>query len=175
MESNLLTPMQIRPLFDEFWLKVTGSRASNFLFVVGETPLSTWTEVIVGITAYYVIILGGRAAMSGQKAMTLNFLFQVHNIMLTILSLVLWMLLFEQIFPILVKHGVFYAICNKASWSQPVVFVYYLNYITKYIELLDTVFLVLKKKPLQFLHCYHHGATAFLCFTQLLGHTSIVR
>ncbi|KAK9490349.1 GNS1/SUR4 family-domain-containing protein [Lipomyces doorenjongii] len=150
-----------------------GWNPSEFLFTQGSLPLSTFYPVVVTIAIYYVVILGGREIMKGFAPMKLTFLFRVHNVLLTFVSGLLLALFVEQLFPILYRHGLFYAICNEGSWTQPIVTLYYLNYLTKYVELLDTVFLVLKKKPLTFLHCYHHGATAALCYSQIIGHTSV--
>ncbi|ODQ54161.1 putative elongation of fatty acids protein [Saitoella complicata NRRL Y-17804] len=161
------------PLFDAAWEKVMGYPAHDFDFVPGKTPMSTVREVVAALVTYYIVIFGGRAIMKNFSPLKLNFFFQVHNVLLTLLSLGLLLLLVEQILPIIVRHGVFYSICSHGAWTQPIVTLYYLNYLTKYIELIDTVFLFLKKKPLNFLHYYHHGATALLCYSQLVGHTSV--
>jgi hypothetical protein len=79
----------------------------------------------------------------------------------------------EEIVPLYFKHGFYWSICHPAAFTPRLISFYMVNYYIKYVELIDTVFLVLKKKPLQFLHVFHHAATAVLCYTQLEGETSV--
>lgn len=165
------------PKFDQLVSTVTQGWfvPSEFAFVQGQTPLSTLPPVAVFIAVYYTVIFGGNFVWKklGLKPLVLNGLFQVHNLFLTTLSLTLLVLMVEQLLPIIYHHGLFYAICLPNAWTQELVTLYYLNYLTKFTEFIDTVFLVVKQKKLTFLHTYHHGATALLCFTQLIGHTPI--
>merc|ERR1712212_1245685 len=50
-------------------------------------------------------------------------------------------------------------------------FIYYVNHLLKYYELLDTVFLALKKKNIGFLHGYRPPATLVLTWGQLVDST----
>merc|ERR1711997_1066365 len=52
-------------------------------------------------------------------------------------------------------------------------FIFYVNYLLKYYELLDTIFLALKKKDIGFLHGYHHPATLVLTWGQLVDSTGV--
>ncbi|KAF1799108.1 fatty acid elongase [Mucor lusitanicus] len=161
------------PYFESFYRLVTGKRALSFRFVSGRTPLSTNKEVISSCIAYFVIIFGGRELMKNRPAFKLQKLFQLHNLCLTVVSAALLVLIVEQIFPQLYHHGLLYAICSPRNWTQKLELLYYLNYLVKYWELIDTVFLVLKKKKLEFLHYYHHSLTMVLCYTQLNGQTTV--
>ncbi|KAI9818239.1 MAG: hypothetical protein M1832_004455 [Thelocarpon impressellum] len=166
--------VELWPLFSKLYAQVMGYPAEDFRFVQGQTPMSTLSATAIMIVSYYVVIFGGRELMRNRPAMKLNGLFMIHNLYLTIVSGALLALFIEQLLPTVVRRGTFYAICNRdGGWTKPLVVLYYLNYLTKYVELIDTLFLVLKKKPLTFLHCYHHGATALLCYTQLIGLTSV--
>jgi fatty acid elongase 2 len=147
----------------------------DFVFVENETFLSTFPPVAVAIVTYYTVIFGGQAIFRKYDltAWKLNFLFQFHNFLLTVISGTLLVLMVEQLIPIIYQHGLFHAICNANAWTPRLVTLYYLNYMTKYLEFVDTVFLVVKRKKIIFLHSYHHGATALLCYFQLTGATAI--
>jgi len=128
---------------------------------------------MTALTSYLAIIFGVQAFMKNQQPIRLNTLFQAHNVILSSGSLLLLVLMLEEILPIWWNNGVHHALCAEEAWTSRMEFYYMVNYYFKYLELLDTVFLAFKKKPLQFLHVFHHSATALLCYSQLNGKTSI--
>ncbi|KAJ7293576.1 ELO family [Mycena rebaudengoi] len=144
-----------------------------YSYVEGQTPLSTTPTVLVTLAGYLALIFGIQAAMKNRQPQRLNPLFQAHNMFLSGGSLLLLVLLLEEIVPIIWNTGIFDAMCSERSWTPRMEFYYMVNYYFKYLELLDTVFLAFKKKPLPFLHVFHHSATALLCYSQLTGRTSI--
>ncbi|ORY85372.1 GNS1/SUR4 family-domain-containing protein [Leucosporidium creatinivorum] len=147
--------------------------ASVAKWVPGESPFSTNKEVVSALAVYLAVIFGGQYLMSDRKAFRFKPLFMLHNFLLSAGSGIVLALMVEEIVPIIYEHGIFYAICNDGAWTPRLETYYIINYFFKYWELADTVFLVVKKKPLQFLHVFHHTATAALCYTQLNGRTSV--
>ncbi|CAL1695813.1 unnamed protein product [Somion occarium] len=142
-------------------------------YVPGKTPLSTPLEVLPALGLYLVVVFGIQAFMKNRPALKLQYLFQAHNLILSSGSAILLALIVEEVVPKVWKRGLFWGMCNQGMWLHSLEFYYMINYYFKYLELLDTVFLAFKKKPLAFLHVFHHSATALLCFTQLNGQTSV--
>ncbi|KAF9241381.1 GNS1/SUR4 membrane protein [Melanogaster broomeanus] len=142
-------------------------------YVPGVTPLSTWPVVSTALVSYLAIVFGIREIMKDRPPQKLNTLFRFHNAFLSLGSALLLALMAEEVASLWLKFGTYDTMCNEASWTTRLEFYYMINYYFKYIELLDTVFLAAKKKPLAFLHVFHHSATALLCFTQLNGKTSV--
>ncbi|RIA81282.1 fatty acid elongase [Glomus cerebriforme] len=159
--------------FVQAYTLATGKNPDNFAFIEGVTPLSTRYEVAIAFITYFAVIFGGQYLMKSFPVIKLKFIFQLHNLLLTLSSLALLILFAEQLIPILFRNGIFHSVCSHDAWTQRLELLYYLNYLVKYWELADTIFLVLRKKNLEFLHVYHHSMTMALCFSQLEGKTSV--
>ncbi|KAG0645797.1 Fatty-acid synthase [Hyphodiscus hymeniophilus] len=146
----VIGPISLSPWanFDKAWTVIMGYPAHKFKFVTGQTPMSTLTETVSMIALYLIVIFGGREFMRNRQPLKLNGLFMAHNLCLTVISGSLLVLFAEQLIPTLWRHGLYENICGGSGWTPPLVLLYYLNYLVKYFELIDTVFLMVKKKPL---------------------------
>ena len=146
----------------------------RWTWVAGETPLSSITEIVLAVVIYLAVIGTIREVMRNRQPFELKWLAFFHNAFLSSFSLLLLVLILENILPKMYAHGFLYTICNPQIFKDGrLEILLYFNYLTKYYELLDTAFLALKKKTLPFLHVYHHAATMVLCFVELTGNVSI--
>ncbi|WFD35369.1 very-long-chain 3-oxoacyl-CoA synthase [Malassezia cuniculi] len=136
----------------------------------GYTPIATWTSVFTASFTYLALVLGGQAVMNRLPAVPASVTkwpSVVHNVALSFGSLVLLVLMLEEVLQLSQVTGPFGAICSQYMYSARMEQLYIVNYYFKFWEFLDTFFLVIKKKPLMFLHVYHHMATAVLCFIEI--------
>jgi fatty acid elongase 3 len=120
--------LHLWPLFNKAFEMAVGYPADEFKFQQGVTPMSTLKESVAFIATYYVIIFSGREVMKNFAPAQLRTLFQIHNFVLTAISAILLALFIEQLAPVLINHGLFYAICDKSGgWTQPLVVLYYVS------------------------------------------------
>ena len=117
-------------------------------WIPGKSPISTLPSLVAAVVTYLAVIFGGRALMKNRAPLTtsIKLPFLVHNLALTFGSGLLLALMLEEIVPIVRRNGIFYGICGEGAWTMKLETYYMINYYFKYWELIDTVFLVLKKK-----------------------------
>jgi elongation of very long chain fatty acids protein 6 len=95
-----------------------------------------------------------------------NFVMRCWNSFLTVLSIAM---LFGMAIPLYqqtaIMSGFHEMVCDpqQTRWNGPIVFWLYVFAISKFFELFDTVILVARNKPVNFLHWYHH--VTVLAFT----------
>jgi fatty acid elongase 3 len=87
-------------------------------YTPGISPFSTNKSVCWAIVVYLVTIFGIQEYRKNRPALKLTALFQTHNIILTVGSAVLLLLVLEEALPILWKHGLYYALCDEGAWTS---------------------------------------------------------
>ena len=103
-----------------------------------------------------------------------------YNLALSLSSLVLFVVLSVVIANVYAEYG-FEGVWNDPHWTlpgTPVSYCCYAFYVSKYVELLDTAFLLLKKKKPRFVQKWHHISVLFLFWSymqaRMLNHWVLV-
>jgi hypothetical protein len=156
----------------------------DFQWRFGETLGSSPLFLATSIAAYLSVIFSLRFLLRHRKtALPLGPLPAIHNLILCIGSLVMFLGALEAAFSSTAFRqsqessklfqsadaGYRWLLCFPLG-TRPqgrIFFWSYLYYFSKFYELLDTVILVLKKKPLSFLHVYHHSLVIVMCWLWL--------
>lgn len=136
----------IYPAINNIYSSITG--IEEFEFSSNKTHFNSLKVNIISVVFYLTFIFSLQKIMISRKPFILKWEFRIHNFFLTIVSLVLLLAFLEQTVPSIITNGLFYSLCDRNCWTSKIELLHYINYMSKYYELLDTVFLVLRKKKL---------------------------
>jgi len=144
----------------------------NFHWDVGYTPFSQ-PQIPAFFAVFYLATLYSlKHYMKDKKAYILKEVSLVHNAFLTLLSLVMFLGASYGAHKKYMASG-FWAglVCeqDRDPIKGPLYYWSYIFYLSKFYELIDSYLLVLKKKPLLFLHVFHHTVMPFVCWAGLEG------
>ncbi|KAF0701624.1 hypothetical protein As57867_007922, partial [Aphanomyces stellatus] len=127
----------------------------------------TMTPIIALCAVYCVLCLGGREVMKNFQPFGLNTALAFWNLGLALFSAMGSLRTVPFLLNSLWTNGIHHNVCGEAFnhyGRGPVALWTTLFIFSKIPELVDTMFIVLRKKPLIFLHWYHHITVLMFCW-----------
>jgi len=120
---------------------------------------ANWREVVAWCSgAYMLLVFGGQHYMASRPPFKLRGALTVWNIFLAIFSIIGAARTLPEFLHTLSKHGLYSSFCSPSFIEQDRVsgFWTFMFVLSKVPELGDTLFIILRKQKLIFLHWYHH-------------------
>ncbi|CAK4616579.1 hypothetical protein LEN26_001530 [Aphanomyces euteiches] len=127
----------------------------------------TMGHIVVLCAIYCVLCLGGREVMKNFAPFGLNKSLALWNLGLAVFSFIGSVRTVPFLLNSLYTNGLHHNVCSEAMphyGHGPVALWTTLFIFSKIPELVDTMFIVLRKKPLIFLHWYHHITVLMFCW-----------
>lgn len=126
-----------------------------------------WPTVIIAVIVYLIFCYVGPMIMKDRKAFDLKGLLAVWNFFLATFSFIGFFRTMPFLLSTILTVGFQDSICipPRKSYGMSTIGCWsFLFIVSKLPELIDTVFIVLRKKPLIFLHWYHHVTVLLYCW-----------
>jgi elongation of very long chain fatty acids protein 6 len=134
----------------EYWVGFDDWMANNYPLAFG---------ICIG---YLITIFGIQRLLRDREAFKLDGPLFVWNALLAAFSITAAYYVLPSMWSVIREKGVQYDLCTTDSeWLTPWVMFFCFS---KVPELIDTLFVVLRKRPLRFLHYYHHVVTLLFCW-----------
>lgn len=132
-------------------------------------PMADYFHLTVAVvfTFHLPLIYLGPMFMRNRQSQRLRGPLIFWNLCLALFSMIGFLRTWPEMYHVLTKFGFKHSICKSTyKYSQPTYFWMLLFVLSKVPELIDTVFLVLRKQNLIFLHVWHH---ATVCMVRILS------
>lgn len=151
----------LKPLYTQFEL--------NYDKVpdVQDAVRRAWKAPFIAIAIYAIVIFGGQRLMKNRPAFDLKAPLAAWNLLLAAFSFMGVIRTAPYLFYWLTNISYRDINCLHPSFThgeKDVGFWVMCFIFSKFFELIDTVFIVLRKKPLIFLHWYHHITVLLYCY-----------
>ncbi|CAL8113402.1 unnamed protein product [Orchesella dallaii] len=122
-----------------------------------------WSFIVYTSVVYVSLIKIGQKWMAERKPYELKKQLVVWNGFLTILSFAVFIRMLPELIVECAREGFYSSLCHFENHNVATSFWGVLFCFSKVLDFGDTLFLVLAKKPVIFLHWYHHVTVAVYC------------
>jgi len=126
-----------------------------------------WWIGYVVVSLYLIGLWAGHSYMRDKKAFNLKGALSFWNLFLAVFSFIGALRAGFQLMLILHTYGFEYTLCRPAqlSYGNGAAGLWTILFIlSKYAELIDTAFLIARKRTVGFLHWYHHCSVLLYCW-----------
>ena len=148
--KHVTTPLEYIPLVRDIQAKFDTENAHVW-------AIGYWTLSIPISVAYVLLVYAGRKWMESRPSYNLRRALFLWNLGLALFSMFGALQFVPNLVHSVYDRGFKQAVCKTDTLTNPHISIWgFLFVLSKFIELGDTIFIVLRKTPLQFLHWYHH-------------------
>ncbi|CAI5448260.1 unnamed protein product [Caenorhabditis angaria] len=133
----------------------------NFPYREGQKFFADHFDVTIQASIlYFVVVFGTKWLMRNREPFQLTIPLNIWNFILAAFSIIGAIKMTPEFFSVLFNKGLVQSYCYEYDFIKGENgYWVWLFMASKLFELVDTIFLVLRKRPLMFLHWYHHILT----------------
>lgn len=148
------------------YLPLVGRLESQYSMMSGEKWMRENFHIpVIAVVLYLLLILAGKKCMSYSSPFNIKKPLFYWNVTLAAFSFLVCVSLLPHLIHANLKYGINYILCTPYIFYDTHIQLWnFLFCFFKIIELGDTAFIILRKRPLQFLHWYHHITVLLYCY-----------